>query len=67
MALICVTIKEEKFTHHREAKLMKKVVLLGDSIRLIGYAPRIPELLGDGYTVWQSDSAGQYGAALDDF
>lgn len=34
---------------------MKKVVLLGDSIRLIGYGPRIPELLGDGYTVWQSE------------
>ena len=25
---------------------MKKVVLLGDSIRLIGYGPKMPELLG---------------------
>lgn len=33
---------------------MKKVVLLGDSIRLIGYGPRMQELLGDDYTVWQS-------------
>lgn len=34
---------------------MKKVVLLGDSIRLAGYGPRVPEMLGDGYQVWQSD------------
>lgn len=34
---------------------MKKVVLLGDSIRLIGYGTKVPELLGDGYQVWQSD------------
>ena len=34
---------------------MKKVVLLGDSIRLIGYGPRVPEMLGDGYQVWQSE------------
>ena len=33
---------------------MKKVVLLGDSIRLIGYGPLVPAILGDGYTVWQS-------------
>ena len=30
---------------------MKKVVLLGDSIRLF-YAPRVIELLGDEYQVW---------------
>lgn len=34
---------------------MKKVVLLGDSIRLIGYGPRVPEMLGEDYTVFQSD------------
>ena len=33
---------------------MKKVVLLGDSIRLIGYGRKVPEMLGDEYTVWQS-------------
>lgn len=32
---------------------MKKVVLLGDSIRLIGYGKKVPELLGEDYTVWQ--------------
>lgn len=26
---------------------MKKVTLLGDSIRLIGYATKVPELLGE--------------------
>lgn len=31
----------------------KKVVLLGDSIRLIGYGTRVPELLGGEYEVWQ--------------
>ena len=34
---------------------MKKVVLLGDSIRLIGYGPKIPEMLGNDYKVWQSE------------
>jgi len=32
---------------------MKKVVLLGDSIRLIGYGPYVQEELGDEYQVWQ--------------
>ena len=32
---------------------MKKVVLLGDSIREIGYGPVVPALLGDEYQVWQ--------------
>jgi hypothetical protein len=32
---------------------MKKVVLLGDSIRLIGYGKRTEELLGEEYSVWQ--------------
>ncbi len=34
---------------------MKKVVLLGDSIRLIGYGKKVPELLGDGFAVWQPE------------
>ena len=34
---------------------MKKVVLLGDSIRLIGYGARTAELLGSDYSVWQPE------------
>lgn len=34
---------------------MKKVVLLGDSIRLIGYGKRVEELLKDQCTVWQPE------------
>ena len=34
---------------------MKKVVLLGDSIRLIGYGPLMQDYLGDEYTVWQPE------------
>ncbi len=34
---------------------MKKIVLLGDSIRMMGYGPHIPALLGDDYTVWQPE------------
>ena len=32
---------------------MKKVSLLGDSIRLFGYGPLVPDLLGEDYTVFQ--------------
>ena len=32
---------------------MIKVALLGDSIRQIGYGPKVPELLGENYSVWQ--------------
>ena len=32
---------------------MTKVVLLGDSIRQIGYGKKVPAMLGDGYEVWQ--------------
>ena len=32
---------------------MKKVTLLGDSIRQIGYGLKVPELLGEGYEVFQ--------------
>jgi len=34
---------------------MKKVVLLGDSIRMIGYGTKVPEMLGQDYQVWQSE------------
>ncbi len=32
-----------------------KVTLLGDSIRMIGYGKLVPELLGDGYEVYQPE------------
>ncbi len=34
---------------------MKKVILLGDSIRMMGYGPHIPALLGEEYSVWQPE------------
>lgn len=34
---------------------MKKVTLLGDSIRLIGYGTKVPELLGEEYVVFQPE------------
>jgi len=34
---------------------MKKVALLGDSIRLIGYGTKVPELLGEEYEVFQPE------------
>ena len=34
---------------------MKKVVLLGDSIRLIGYGKRVEELLADQCEIWQPE------------
>jgi hypothetical protein len=34
---------------------MKKVVLLGDSIRLWGYGTKLAEVLGDGYEVCQPE------------
>ena len=37
-----------------------KVVLLGDSIRLMGYGPAVPALLGDAYEVWQPESNGKF-------
>ncbi|MBR5742758.1 MAG: SGNH/GDSL hydrolase family protein, partial [Clostridia bacterium] len=39
---------------------MKKVVLLGDSIRLMGYGSLVPGLLGEGYDVWQPEQNGMY-------
>lgn len=38
---------------------MKKIILLGDSIRL-SYQNRVRELLGDGYTVWGPDDNGRF-------
>lgn len=35
--------------------MKKKVVLLGDSIRLWGYGTKVPEMLGDEYEVWQPE------------
>ena len=40
---------------------MKKIVLLGDSIRL-GYGRRVAELLGEDYTVWQPDDNCRFAA-----
>jgi len=34
---------------------MKKITLLGDSIRWIGYGTKVPELLGNEYEVFQPD------------
>lgn len=39
---------------------MKKVVLLGDSIRLIGYGASVAELLKDEYEVWQPEDNCRY-------
>ena len=38
---------------------MKKVVLLGDSIRM-GYGPAVAQLLGNEFTVWQPDDNCRY-------
>ena len=37
-----------------------KVILFGDSIRLIGYGSAVPALLGDDYEVWQPESNGRF-------
>lgn len=42
--------------------IMKKVVLLGDSIRKMGYGTKVPALLGDAFSVWQSDDNGRFAA-----
>ncbi|MBO4407434.1 MAG: SGNH/GDSL hydrolase family protein [Clostridia bacterium] len=39
---------------------MKKVVLLGDSIRLMGYGSLVPGLLGEEFEVWQPEQNGMY-------
>ncbi|MBQ6163788.1 MAG: SGNH/GDSL hydrolase family protein [Clostridia bacterium] len=40
--------------------MKKKIVLLGDSIRLIGYGASVPELLGEDYEVWQPEDNGRF-------
>ena len=35
--------------------MKKKIALFGDSIRLIGYGKKVPEMLGDEYEVFQPD------------
>lgn len=37
-----------------------KVVLMGDSIRLLGYGNAVPALLGEAYSVWQPESNGRF-------
>ncbi len=39
---------------------MKKIALLGDSIRLIGYGTKVPELLKDEYEVYQPNDNCRY-------
>lgn len=39
---------------------MKKVVLLGDSLRLIGYGKYVPEMLGEEYEVFQPEDNGRF-------
>ena len=34
---------------------MKKVILLGDSIRLIGYGKKVEEMLKDRFVIWQPE------------
>lgn len=41
---------------------MKKAVLLGDSIRLLGYGTRVPTLLSPDISVWQSEDNGRFTA-----
>ena len=41
---------------------MKKIVLLGDSIRLWGYGTKVPELLGEGYEVYQPEDNCRFAA-----
>lgn len=35
--------------------MKKKVVLLGDSIRILGYGGKLPDMLGENYEVWQPE------------
>ena len=37
-----------------------KVILFGDSIRLMGYGSAVPALLGEAYEVWQPESNGKF-------
>lgn len=39
---------------------MKKVILLGDSIRMMGYGALVPAMLGENYDVWQPEDNGRF-------
>lgn len=39
---------------------MKKLTLLGDSIRLIGYGPKVEEMLADEFYVYQPEDNGRF-------
>ena len=39
---------------------MKKLILLGDSIRMIGYGTKVPEILKDEFETWQPDDNGRF-------
>ena len=39
---------------------MKKLALIGDSIRMIGYGTKVPEILKDEFETWQSDDNGRF-------
>ena len=39
---------------------MKKVVLLGDSIRLIGYGTKLPEITQGEFEIWQPDDNSRF-------
>lgn len=41
---------------------MKKIALLGDSIRQIGYGTKVPEMLGPEYEVWQPEENCRFAA-----
>ena len=40
--------------------MMKKLILLGDSIRMIGYGTKVPEILKDEFETWQPDDNGRF-------
>jgi len=39
---------------------MKKLILLGDSIRMIGYGVKVPEILKDEFETWQPADNGRF-------
>lgn len=43
---------------------MQKVILLGDSIRMIGYGSRVAEALAPDFTVWQPDDNCRFASYL---
>lgn len=43
-----------------EDEIMKKLILLGDSIRMIGYGTKVPEILKDEFETWQPADNGRF-------